>query len=303
LADIKKEKELKLQMKKILEIKNIKKSFIVKDRFGLKEIKTEALKDVSFHVYQGENFGIVGESGSGKTTLAKIILYLVKPDKGKIFFNDEEVTGFSQKKMLEYRKSTSIIFQNPYKSLNPRFTVEKTISESISEKNKTIRNKIVEKLLEQVGLDTSYQHRFPHQLSGGERQRIAIARAIAPQPSLIIADEPTANLDASIQGQIINLLMDIKTELGITYIFISHDMKLINYFCDRVAILYKGEIVEIGTCEQIVNTPSHPYTKILLNPDIKIDIKENINESELIEIEPEHFVRKNSLPEIENIIK
>ncbi len=303
MADIKKEKELKLQMKKILEIKNIKKSFIVKDRFGLKEIKTEALKDVSFHVYQGENFGIVGESGSGKTTLAKIILYLVKPDKGKIFFNDEEVTGFSQKKMLEYRKSTSIIFQNPYKSLNPRFTVEKTISESISEKNKTIRNKIVEKLLEQVGLDTSYQHRFPHQLSGGERQRIAIARAIAPQPSLIIADEPTANLDASIQGQIINLLMDIKTELGITYIFISHDMKLINYFCDRVAILYKGEIVEIGTCEQIVNTPSHPYTKILLNPDIKIDIKENINESELIEIEPEHFVRKNSLPEIENIIK
>ncbi len=290
-------------MKKLLEIKNIKKSFIVKDLFGLKEKKVEVLKDISFFVYEGENFGIVGESGSGKTTLAKVMLFLTKPDTGKIFFKNEELTGMSEKRLLKYRKNTSIIFQNPYKSLNPRFTAGRTISEAISGKG-DLRKKRTVKLLEMVGLDASYYDRFPHQLSGGERQRIAIARAIAGQPSLIIADEPTANLDASIQGQIINLLTDIKTELGITYIFISHDLKLINYFCDRIAVIYKGKIVEIGTSEQISNNPCNQYTKVLLNPDTEqIDIKEEIKESELIEIEPEHFARKNSLPEKENIIK
>ncbi|MCL5408869.1 MAG: ATP-binding cassette domain-containing protein [Candidatus Omnitrophica bacterium] len=291
-------------MEKILEIKNIKKGFTVKDTFGLKERKIEALKDVSFNVYEGENFGIVGESGSGKTTLAKVILFLVKPDSGKIFFRNEELTGFSGKKISTYRRNTSIIFQNPYKSLNPRFTAGKTISEAIPEKNITEKKKRAEELLKLVGLDSSYYHRFPHQLSGGERQRIAIARAIAGQPLLIIADEPTANLDASIQGQIVNLLMDIKTELGITYIFISHDLKLIDYLCDRVAVIYKGRIVEIGTAQQISNNPFHPYTKILLNPDAEqIDIKENMEGSELVEIEPEHLVRKNSLPEKENVIQ
>ena len=257
-------------MKKVLlEVKNLKKYFPIRTGFFSKiSGYVQAVDDVSFDLYEGETLGLVGESGCGKTTAGRTILKLLEATSGNIKFNGDELTHLSTKDMRPYRKNMQIIFQDPYSSLNPRMTIGSMLSEALILHKivpKTDIQKEVNNLLDLVGLPSSYSSRYPHEFSGGQRQRICIARALSVKPKLIICDEAVSALDVSIQAQIINLLKDLQNEFNLTYLFISHDLSVVEYISDRVAVMYAGQIQEIAEVKELYSNTKHPYTKALLS--------------------------------------
>lgn len=225
-----------------------------------------ALDNVCLEIYRGETFGVIGESGSGKTTLGKVMVRLIEPTEGKIYFKDRCITDLREKEIARLRKEFQIVFQDPYRSLNPRMKVGDSVMEGIKEKTgMTEKRERVKYLLQMVGIEPERINDYPHQFSGGERQRIAIARALSTSPSFIVCDEPTSNLDLSVQAKILNLFMELKERFSLTYMFISHNIKVINFIADRVAVMYKGRVVEYGKKEDVMKNPVHPYTDILIS--------------------------------------
>ena len=252
----------------ILSVRNLNASFRVKGK------NFHVIRNISFDIYPGETIGLVGESGCGKTTLGKILLGLVSYDSGTIEYKDENLSKMSHLQLTQLRKECQMIFQDPYGSVNPRMTIEEIIAEPLiihKMANKQERKEKVKKLLELVGLDSSFIQRYPHELSGGQRQRVVIARALALEPKFIICDEPIAALDVSIQAQIINLLRDLQKKLGLTYLFISHDLAVVKYLATRTMVMYSGEIVESAESKMLYKHPLHPYTQALLNSIPTID--------------------------------
>jgi oligopeptide/dipeptide ABC transporter ATP-binding protein len=227
-----------------------------------------AVNDVSFRIGRGEALGLVGESGSGKTTVGRCILRLIEPTSGKVYFHDRDVTRISQSEFRKLRSRFQLVFQDPFDSLNPRMRVSDIISEPIALTTGTSaaqRARRANELLELVGLREGYGKLYPHRLSSGEQQRVGIARAIATNPDLVVLDEPTSALDVSVRAEILNLLGDLQARLGMSYLFISHDLTAVRRICHRVAIMYLGRIIEVGETEQIFNEPRHPYSRALLS--------------------------------------
>ncbi|MGE5258133.1 MAG: ABC transporter ATP-binding protein [Hyphomicrobiales bacterium] len=227
----------------------------------------KAVSGVSFAVRRGESFGLVGESGCGKTTIGRMVLRLIEPTSGRIEFDGQDVLQLSRKQFGRLRRRMQIIFQDPYSSLDPRMTVAQIVSEPLLAGRcpaRSERRQAAEKLLEKVGLGRADLDKYPHEFSGGQRQRIGIARALCVRPELIVADEPVSALDVSIQAQVINLLQDLQSEFGLSYIFISHDLSVVEHICNRVAVMYLGSIVELAPAEVFSREPRHPYTKTLL---------------------------------------
>lgn len=227
----------------------------------------KAVEDVSFTVYKGETLGLVGESGCGKTTLGRALLRLIEPSNGSIIYNNIDITGYNKKSLKEFRKEVQLVFQDPFSSLNPRITIGEAIEEPMKilmAKSKPERKKLVKDLLEKVNLPSSYTSRYPHEFSGGQRQRIVIARALALNPGLLVCDESVSALDVSVQAQVLNLLNDLKKEFGLTMLFISHDLSVVRYMCDRIMVMHKGKIVESGNAEEVYENPKMEYTRELL---------------------------------------
>ncbi|MFC2107474.1 dipeptide ABC transporter ATP-binding protein [Bacteroidota bacterium] len=254
----------------ILDIKNLKTYFpINKGIFSRTKGFNKAVDDISFMVNEGETFGLVGESGCGKTTLGRSILRLIEPTSGDVFFQNKDIKQLSSSQLRAIRKNMQIIFQDPYSSLNPRISIGNAIEEPLKVhkicKGKKDLNEKVNDLLCKVGLDETYYGRYPHELSGGQRQRICIARALAVNPKFIVCDESVSALDVSVQAQILNLLNDLKRELGLTYIFISHDLSVVKFMSDRMMVMKEGKMMEIGTAEEIYNNPKTEYTKRLID--------------------------------------
>ncbi|NDV89207.1 ATP-binding cassette domain-containing protein [Aurantimonas aggregata] len=237
-------------------------------KFQVGKSVVQAVSDVSFDVRRGRTTGIVGESGSGKTTIGRCIMRLVEPTEGEAIFEGEDLFKASGKRLRALRKRLQFIFQDPYSSLNPKMKVADIIGEAIDTHRiakGAARRQMIGDLLERVGLDRDHDRRFPHEFSGGQRQRIGIARALAVQPDLIVADEPISALDVSVQAQILNLLQSLQNELGLTTVFISHDLTVVEYLCDDVVVLYLGRVMESGRAEDIYGNPRHPYTRALLS--------------------------------------
>ena len=252
----------------ILEVSGLVKNFDVRASKGLRVVHrtVQAVSDVSFDVISGRTLGVVGESGSGKTTLGRCILRLIEPTAGSVKFKGQELVGLKASKLRDLRRNMQIVFQDPYASLDPRRTVQDAIMEPFAiQKIKGDHKKKVADLLELVGLAPDHARRFPHEFSGGQRQRIGIARALALNPSLIVLDEPVSALDVSIQAGVINLLQDLQNELGLSYLFIAHDLSVVRHISDQVAVMYLGKIMEIGPSEQLYTAPLHPYTQALLS--------------------------------------
>ncbi len=229
---------------------------------------TQAVDNISFDIHSGETLGLVGESGSGKSTTALCILQLHVPTSGKVFFRDLDLTTLKADELRQQRKHMQIIFQDPYASLDPRIPIGETIAEPLRayrDHTAAERRKRVEELMDKVGLDTRFANRYPHEFSGGQRQRVGIARALALDPDLIICDEPISALDVSIQAQVVNLLEELQRELGLTYLFIAHDLSMIHHISDRIAVMYLGKLVEVASRDNLFHTPLHPYTKALLS--------------------------------------
>ncbi len=255
---------------KLLEVNNLKKYFPVKAGIFKKTVAhVKAVDDVSFFVNEGETLGLVGESGCGKSTTGRTILRLLEATAGEVIFEGKDVLALDKEDLRNIRRDMQIIFQDPYASLNPRMTVADIVGEPIDihnlAKNKKERNEKVKDILERVGLGSEYMRRYPHEFSGGQRQRIGVARALAVDPKLIIADEPVSALDVSIQAQVINLLQDLQKEFGLTYLFIAHDLSVVKHISDRIAVMYLGKIVEMADKGDLFNEPMHPYTQSLLS--------------------------------------
>jgi oligopeptide transport system ATP-binding protein len=260
----------------LLEIRNLTKIFPLGESVfgGGSKGEVRAVDDVSFDIQTGETLGLVGESGSGKSTLGRLVLRLIEPTSGSVKLNGRDLLATSHGEMRQLRRDMQIIFQDPFGSLDPRMRVEDVVAEPliIHEKlSKAMRRTRVSELLRAVGLDQSALQRYPHEFSGGQRQRIGIARALALKPKFIVADEPVSALDVSVGAQIVNLLAQLQREFGLTYLFISHSMPVVRYLATRVAVMYRGKIVEVGTSEQITSQPVHPYTRSLLaaTPEIR----------------------------------
>jgi len=256
-------------MEPLLEVRNLRKSFSVSSGpLGSKRHSLKAVDGVSFSLAPGETLGLVGESGSGKSTAGKLILRLLDADEGQVLFQGEDILKRSRKEMRPLRRQMQMIFQDPYSSLNPRMRIGEILGEPLKlhglAKGNAVRDEVM-RLLSTVGLGEEHYYRYPHEFSGGQRQRIGIARALAVRPSLIVADEPVSALDLSIQAQVINLLQDVQKEFGLTYLFIAHDLSVIEHISDRVAVMYLGRIVELASAEALYKNPRHPYTEALLN--------------------------------------
>jgi oligopeptide transport system ATP-binding protein len=253
----------------LLRVENLIKHFPLKKGFSFqqKHESVRAVDGVSFFVRKGETFGLVGESGCGKSTLGLTILQLYRPTSGQVYLNGVELTEKKGKDLRSIRKRMQIIFQDPYASLNPRMTIGECVAEPLViykiAKGEELKER-VKNLLSNVGLNPSYSNRYPHEFSGGQRQRCGIARALALDPDLVVCDEPISALDVSIQSQVINLLRDLQDEHGMAYLFISHDLSVVRYICDRVAVMYLGVIVELANRDDLYDNPLHPYTKALL---------------------------------------
>ena len=253
----------------LLDVKNLEKFFPIRGGLLSRVVgNVKAVNDVSFNIKRGEVVGLVGESGSGKTTAGRAILRLIEPTGGQVVFNGTDITKLSKAQMRNYRREMQIIFQDPFASLNPRMTVTDIIGEAMQIHNlhpgKGRIDRIAE-LLQKVGLRPEHMGRYPHEFSGGQRQRIGIARALAVDPSFIVADEPVSALDVSIQAQVVNLIQDLQEELGLTVLFIAHDLHVVEYICDRMIVMYLGRIMEIAPSRELNRNPKHPYTEALLS--------------------------------------
>ena len=254
----------------LIEVRNLKKFFPIKRGLLSKTVgHVKAVNDVSFDIKPGETLGLVGESGCGKTTAGRSILRLIEPTAGSVKFEGKEVTKMGVTEMRRLRREMQIIFQDPYSSLNPRITIGGMLAEIIKfhglRTTQAAINDRVAELLEIVGLRAEYSRRYPHEFSGGQRQRIGIARALSVEPKFIVCDEPVSALDVSIQSQVINLLKDLQSQFGLTYLLIAHDLSVVEHISDRVAVMYLGEIVEIGDAKELYHNPKHPYTQSLLS--------------------------------------
>ena len=268
----------------LLEVRGLKKYF---DLSALSHKKVlAAVDDISFVVYKGETFGLVGESGCGKTTTGRLIVKLYQPTDGSIIFDGVDYAGKSEKELREFRKRVQMIFQDPYASLNARMTVYEIISEGIKThkilKTKEEIEQRVHELLEKVGLKREHASRYPHEFSGGQRQRIGIARALALNPEMIVADEPISALDVSIQAQVINMLEDLQNEFGLTYLFIAHDLSMVRHISDRIGVMYLGKMMEIGASDAVYEKPLHPYTQSLLSSIPIANPRESMNKQRII---------------------
>ena len=258
----------------IYEIKNLQKYYEINLGLFKKPKIIKALNGISFDVKRGEVLSLVGESGCGKSTTAKLILKIEEPTGGEILFNGEDITKLQHHELEEYRKKVQIIFQDPYSSLNPRWKVGSIIGEPLKLNTNMRDNEIKERvlyLMEKVGMHPDWYERYPHQFSGGQRQRIGIARALALNPEIIVCDEPVSALDVSIQAQVLNLLLDLQDEFNLTYIFISHDLSVVEHISDRIVVMYFGDIVELKSVDDLFKNPEADYTKKLLSaiPTIK----------------------------------
>jgi ABC-type oligopeptide transport system ATPase subunit len=252
----------------LLEVRHLSKEFSRKQGlFGRKTV-VRAVDDVSFSIEKGETFGLVGESGSGKTTTGRCILRLIEPTSGEVLFDGRNVLALSRGDLRRARRDMQIVFQDPYSSLNPRMRVADIVEEPLiihQLGSRADRRARVKELFALVGLNPDHLARYPHEFSGGQRQRVGLARALALNPSLIIADEPVSALDVSVQAQVVNLLMDLQERLKLTYLFIAHDLRLVEHICSRVAVMYLGKIVEMGDTAKLFAAPQHPYTRALLS--------------------------------------
>ncbi|SOC41892.1 ABC transporter ATP-binding protein [Ureibacillus acetophenoni] len=271
---------------KLLEVKNLK------QYFGSPSNPIKAVDGISFDVYEGETLGLVGESGSGKSTTGRSIIRLYDITDGEIIFKGKNINAVkSRKELKEFNREMQMIFQDPYASLNPRMTAGEIISEGFEihglYKNKKERQERIGTLLEAVGLNKEHANRYAHEFSGGQRQRIGIARALSLNPSFIIADEPISALDVSIQAQVVNLLKKLQRERNLTYLFIAHDLSMVKYISDRIAVMYHGKIVELGDADEIYNNPIHPYTKSLLSA---VPHPDPLSERQRVRIPYEHEV-------------
>lgn len=266
----------------LVAVKELKKHFpvprspVAKMVTGAQDQLVRALDGVDFVIHGQETLGLVGESGCGKTTLGRTLVGLYEPTAGSVTFAGQDVLQLKKASPLAFYRQVQMVFQNPYASLNPRKTVREILSQPLKARerhNPKELEEAIERLLDQVGLNRYHMDRYPHQFSGGQRQRVSIARALAMQPSFIVCDEPVSALDVSVQAQILNLLQDLQVRHQLTYLFISHDLSVVRYLCDRVAVMYLGKIVELGNTEEVFNHPAHPYTKALLSsmPQIKRD--------------------------------
>ena len=268
-------------MKAILTIKNLRKHFPVKNAWGTDVALVKALDGVDLKIEAGKTFGIVGESGCGKTTLMRTLLRLIEPTSGSVVIS-EEIIGhkvssnnleeLTSQELRKFRRQIGVVFQDPMGALNPRMIIKDIVSEPLVIHGKTdnMRNRVIE-LLNNVGLGEEHLYRYPHEFSGGQRQRIVIARALALDPKILVLDEPTSALDVSVQAQILNLLNDLQKKYNLTYIFISHDLSVIEYMCDRLAVMYLGRVVEEANTEELFSNPQHPYTKALLSATPSFD--------------------------------
>lgn len=316
---------MKNNKQELVRVENLTKHFSLGGSFlNKKQEVIRAVENLSFTVYKGETLGIVGESGCGKSTTGRLLLRLMEATSGSVYFEGENVLEYSKEQLSAKRKDFQMVFQDPYASLNPRMTVEELISEPLRTYKVQNRKERLLKLVDAVGIPKDYLTRYPHEFSGGQRQRIGIARSLALNPKFIVADEPVAALDVSIQAQIINLMKDLQDEFDLTYLFIAHDLSVIEYISDRIAVMYLGGIVELTSSERLYKKPLHPYTQALISaipiPDptisrdrIKLigDIPSPMNPPagckfhtrcplaqeickqaipELREVEPEHFV-------------
>jgi len=256
-------------LKSLLEVKDLTKIYESKSSiFGRSGDSVKAVDGVSFSVNEGEAFGLVGESGSGKTTLGQCILRIVEPTSGSIRLDGIEVTRLQGEDLRKFRRNAQMVFQNPISSLDPRWTAKDLVAEPLRTQlqitEQEIRERVV-RVLELVGLNEKFMNRHPHELSGGQNQRVAIARALALEPKFVILDEPTSALDVSVQAQLVNLLVELQDKLGLTYLYISHDLNVVGYLCQRIGVMYLGKLVELSPAYELLSNPLHPYTKILLS--------------------------------------
>jgi len=282
----------------LLEVRHLVKHFVRKQGLWRPPLIVKAVDDVSFTVEEGEMFGLVGESGSGKSTTGRCILRLVEPTSGEVLFRGENVLQFSSERMRRARRDMQIVFQDPYSSLNPRMKAGDIVEEPLiihKLGTKAARRARVAELFTLVGLDAEHLARYPHEFSGGQRQRIGIARALALNPALVIADEAVSALDVSIQAQVIRLMMELKERLKLTYLFIAHDLRLVEGVCTRVAVMYLGRIVEVGRTQALFANPTHPYTRALLSA---VPVLDPDAPRQRITLDPSTFDREAPLKQV-----
>jgi oligopeptide transport system ATP-binding protein len=282
----------------LLEVRHLTKEFTRKQGLFGKGTPVRAVDDVSFTIDKGETFGLVGESGSGKTTTGRCILRLIEPTSGQVLFDARDVLALSRTELRRARRDMQIVFQDPYSSLNPRMRVADIVEEPLiihKLGSRAERRARVKELFALVGLNPDHLARYPHEFSGGQRQRIGLARALALNPSLIVADEPVSALDVSVQAQVINLLMELQQKLGLTYLFIAHDLRLVEHICTRTAVMYLGRIVEMGETAKLFAAPQHPYTRALLSA---IPVPDPDAPRQRIVLDPASFDRAAPLREI-----